>query len=45
MKGRNIMKKIIYYFFSLIVVIAKFSARTPSQLGLYQVDFPKEDKK
>lgn len=39
------MEKIIYYFFSLIVVIAKFSARTPSQLGLYQVDFPKEDKK
>ena len=39
------MKKVLKFLSVLVLVVAEFAANTPSQLGSYQMDAPKQQKK
>lgn len=44
--GRNrMMKKVLKFLSVFVLVVAEFAANTPSQLGSYQMDAPKQLKK
>ena len=39
------MKKVLKFLSVLVLVVAEFAANTPSQLGSYHMDAPKQLKK
>lgn len=39
------MKKVLKFLSVFVLVVAEFAANTPSQLGSYQMDAPKQLKK
>ncbi|RGE91322.1 cyclic lactone autoinducer peptide [Coprobacillus sp. AM23-9LB] len=39
------MKKVLKFLSLFVLVVAEFAANTPSQLGSYQMDAPKQLKK